>query len=263
MANYHKSQPEGSLPIEELSALMREQSEDIKSLKTQLSNQLKKEIANSTKQLEAHQGMQALLGDLPGPFHSWPISPDFAFHLARSISDQNYNLIINLAAAPAHGSASKLASGSIFTQQLNPNRHPRWSSLSIHWISPENHWSSQFLRQLSTAESIIKPTKVMVKFHRWLQLRLRNGINSRGHAQCYNIRWATSRGAGGDWWSAKCYLPLSTLSGNPNRARCIQWNECFNRILAWWPDPHRGETVIAGLRRADQGLWLEIWAICL
>ena len=94
MTDRHKTQPEASLSMKELSALMRQQAEAIKSLETQLSEQLKQEIANSTKQLEACQGLRALVGDLPGPLHGWPISPDFALQLVRLIRDQNYDLIV-------------------------------------------------------------------------------------------------------------------------------------------------------------------------
>ena len=94
MADSHQNKSEASLPIEEFSALLRQQAEAIKSLKSQLSNQLKKEIANSTKQLESHQALHALIGDLPAPLHGWPISPDFALQLVRLIRDQNYDLII-------------------------------------------------------------------------------------------------------------------------------------------------------------------------
>ena len=74
MTDLHKTQPEASLPIKELSALMRQQAEAIKSLKTQLFEQLKKEIEISTKQLEACQGLEALVGDLPPPV-SGKLSP--------------------------------------------------------------------------------------------------------------------------------------------------------------------------------------------
>ena len=94
MADSHQTQPEASLPIEEFSSLLRQQAEAIQSLKYQLSKQLKKEIANSIKQLEFHQALHALIGDLPAPLHGWPISPDFALQLVRLIRDQNYDLII-------------------------------------------------------------------------------------------------------------------------------------------------------------------------
>jgi hypothetical protein len=94
MADSQQTQSKASFPSEELFELMREQAKAIKSLKTELSKELKKEIANSTKQLESHQALQALIGDLPPPLHGWPISPDFALQLVRLIRDQKYDLTV-------------------------------------------------------------------------------------------------------------------------------------------------------------------------
>ena len=94
MADSSQAQPEASLRVEELAALVRQQAEAIQGLKSQLSKQIKQEIANTTQQLEAHQALQVLIGDLPAPLHGWPISPDFALQLVRLIRDQCYDLII-------------------------------------------------------------------------------------------------------------------------------------------------------------------------
>lgn len=94
MADSSQAQPDDSQRVEELAALVRQQAEAIQGLKTQLSKQIKREIANTTQQLEAHQALQALIGDLPAPLHGWPISPDFALQLVRLIRDHSYDLII-------------------------------------------------------------------------------------------------------------------------------------------------------------------------
>ena len=94
MDDTNKPEHATSRPMEDFTALMRKQEEAIRGLKTQLSNHLKKEIANSTIQLEAHQGLQALIGDLQAPFHGWPVSPDFALQMVRLIRDENYDLIV-------------------------------------------------------------------------------------------------------------------------------------------------------------------------
>jgi len=94
MADSSQAQPDASLRVEELAALVRQQAEAIQDLKTHLSKQIKREIANTNQRLEAHQALQVLIGDLPAPLHGWPISPDFALQLVRLIPDHSYDLII-------------------------------------------------------------------------------------------------------------------------------------------------------------------------
>jgi hypothetical protein len=94
MADSPQAQPDASLRVAELAELVRQQAEAIQGLKSQLSRQIRRQIANTTQQLEAHQALQALIGDLPAPLHGWPISPDFALQLVRLIRDKRYDLII-------------------------------------------------------------------------------------------------------------------------------------------------------------------------
>lgn len=94
MADSPQAHPDISLRVEELADLVRQQAEAIKGLKSKLSKQITREIANTTQQLEAHQALQALIGDLPATLHGWPISPDFALELVRLIRDKRYELII-------------------------------------------------------------------------------------------------------------------------------------------------------------------------
>jgi hypothetical protein len=94
MADPQQAQPDPSQRVEDLVDLVRQQSEAIESLKTQLSKQITKQIAITTQQLEAHQALQALIGDVAAPLHGWPISPDFALQLVRLIRDNDYHLII-------------------------------------------------------------------------------------------------------------------------------------------------------------------------
>ena len=94
MADSSQAQPDDSLRVEELAALVRQQTEAIQGLKKQLSRQIKREIANTTQQLKALQALQALIGDLPASQHGWPISPDFALQVVRLIRDHAYDLIV-------------------------------------------------------------------------------------------------------------------------------------------------------------------------
>lgn len=94
MANPQQTQSDPSQRVEELLGLVRQQAKAIESLKTGLSKQITTQIANSTKQIEAHQALQALVGDVAAPLHGWPISPDFALQLVRLIRDNDYHLIV-------------------------------------------------------------------------------------------------------------------------------------------------------------------------
>ena len=94
MADSLQAQSTSSLRLEELAELVRQQAEAIQGLQAQLPKQITRETANTTQRLEAHQALQALIGDLPAPLHRWPISLDFALQLVRLIRDQCYDLII-------------------------------------------------------------------------------------------------------------------------------------------------------------------------
>lgn len=94
MANPQQTQSDPSLRVEELLQLVHQQAKAIESLRSGLSKQITKEIANSTLQIEAHQALQALVGDVAAPLHGWPISPDFALQLVRLIRDNDYHLIV-------------------------------------------------------------------------------------------------------------------------------------------------------------------------
>ena len=105
MVDSDYNQPESKVGIQELYELVREQSATIKNLKKQLSIQIEKKILNSTKQLEASQALQGLIGDTSGrlgclngylisPEHGFPVSPDFAVNLVHLIRDHKYDLII-------------------------------------------------------------------------------------------------------------------------------------------------------------------------
>jgi hypothetical protein len=94
MADQQLAHPDPSQQVEELLRLVREQSKVIQSLQSQLSKQITNQIANSTKQLEAHHALQALIGEVAAPLHGWPISPDFALQLVRLIRDNDYHVIV-------------------------------------------------------------------------------------------------------------------------------------------------------------------------
>ena len=94
MADSPQTQHDGQLTVSSLAELVQQQAEAIKGLKSQLSKEIKRGLANTTQQLEAHQALQALIGDLPAPLHGWPISPDFALQLVRLIRDNCYDLIV-------------------------------------------------------------------------------------------------------------------------------------------------------------------------
>jgi hypothetical protein len=67
-----------------------------KLLQQELLSQVKKEIANATKQLEAFLAVQSYFagGPLLGDMHGWPISPDFALYLIELLEFNDYDLVI-------------------------------------------------------------------------------------------------------------------------------------------------------------------------
>jgi len=94
MANPQQTPSAPLQQVEEILSLVRQQAKEIQELRTELSQQIAKQIVNSTKQIEAHQALQALVGDVAAPLHGWPISPDFGLQLVRLIRDNNYHLIV-------------------------------------------------------------------------------------------------------------------------------------------------------------------------
>jgi len=94
MSESKRDQTEASRQAEDLIAHVRQQSEVIQGLRSQLSTQISEEIGNSTKQLESQQALQALVGDAPSSMHACPISPDLALKLVRLVREESYDLII-------------------------------------------------------------------------------------------------------------------------------------------------------------------------
>jgi hypothetical protein len=73
-----------------------EQKKVLDTLREEIRKLLKKEVLNSTKQLEALVTIQNYLhsGELVGEMHGWAISPDFALHLVRMIEEKDYDVVI-------------------------------------------------------------------------------------------------------------------------------------------------------------------------
>jgi hypothetical protein len=67
-----------------------------KLLPKELLGQVKKEIANATRQLESFLAVQSYFagGPLLGDMHGWPISPDFALYLIELLEFNDYDLVI-------------------------------------------------------------------------------------------------------------------------------------------------------------------------
>ena len=80
----------------ELKIELKKHQEELSNLKKNLTDSFKKEVINSTNQLEAFLGIQNffLTGEHLPSMHGWPISPDFALYLIDLINTKNYNIII-------------------------------------------------------------------------------------------------------------------------------------------------------------------------
>ncbi|MCP9859673.1 hypothetical protein [Cyanobium sp. Cruz-8H5] len=94
MSESKRDQSQAGDQAEDLISRVRQQSEVILDLRSQLSTQISMEIANSTMQLETHQALQALVGDVLSSMHECPISTDFALKLVHKVREESYDLII-------------------------------------------------------------------------------------------------------------------------------------------------------------------------
>lgn len=76
-----------------------QQTEELIQIQEHTLKSLKKEISNSTKQIQAFLGLQnyfisGQLPDMNPQSHGWPISPDFALYLIELIELRNYGLYL-------------------------------------------------------------------------------------------------------------------------------------------------------------------------
>ena len=134
--------------IEELTALVRQQGEAIKNLDIKLHQQLKNEISNSTKQLEAYHSLQALIGDLPAPIHGKPFFPDFALQLVRLIRDQKYDLIVEFGS----GISTLMCLKAFEAFDL----YPELQSAFVHRLIAFEHCEIQSLKTYDLIDSSVK-----------------------------------------------------------------------------------------------------------
>ncbi len=77
-------------------ARLKEQSQQLVTMRRSIETTVRKEAANTTSQLEAHASLQHYLGggQLSPEVHGWPVSPDFAVMLIDLIESNDYDLVI-------------------------------------------------------------------------------------------------------------------------------------------------------------------------
>ena len=133
----------------ELITLLKKQTDELISTRKFLDASLKKEIANSTKQIEASMGLQSYFatGVVPSiniERQPWPISSDFAFYLVELLERNNYDLIIEF------GSGISTA---IIARVLNKMAPRRQKKGAVTFVSFDHleHYYQQTLDQLVQA----------------------------------------------------------------------------------------------------------------
>ena len=75
---------------------LKEQSQQLASVRRAIEATVRKEAANAVSQLEAHANLQRYLseGQLMPELHGWPVSPDFAVMLIDLVESNDYDLVI-------------------------------------------------------------------------------------------------------------------------------------------------------------------------
>jgi hypothetical protein len=109
LAAKHAAPPSIATPWRDLSESLRkqgesavgkhkEQIEQLAQLRKSLDANMKREIANAVKQLEAFANLQGYFtgGDLLPELHGWPISSDFAVLLVRLLEAADYDAVVEL-----------------------------------------------------------------------------------------------------------------------------------------------------------------------
>lgn len=75
---------------------LKEQSQQLASVRRAIEATVRREAANAVSQLEAHANLQRYLSDgqLMPELHGWPVSPDFAVMLIELVESNDYDLVI-------------------------------------------------------------------------------------------------------------------------------------------------------------------------
>lgn len=75
---------------------LKEQGQQLGSVRRAVEGTVRKEIANAVRQLEAHASLRRYLdgGELTPALHGWPVSPDLAMLLIEMIESNDYDLVI-------------------------------------------------------------------------------------------------------------------------------------------------------------------------
>jgi hypothetical protein len=75
---------------------LKEQGQQLASVRRAIEATVRKETANAVSQLEAHANLQRYLseGQLMPELHGWPVSPDFAIMLVDMVESNDYDLVI-------------------------------------------------------------------------------------------------------------------------------------------------------------------------
>jgi len=141
-------------------------------LEQRLLSKILPRIDNAGKQIEAYIGIQSFLqtGRAPAELHGWPISPDLALFLVKSITTNNYDLVIEFGSGSstvlmAQALKSKLPRYLIDIQDDSTKKIKRYGAASngeeentMAMVSTNNHsdTSNEILPRLIAFEHMRK-----------------------------------------------------------------------------------------------------------
>ncbi len=113
---------EGQIPLAaERQVQLKQQVNELTRIQDSLSQTIKTEITNATKQLEAFFSIQSYFesGQVIGELHGWPISPDLGLYLIQQLEANPYDLVIEFGS----GTSTQLIAKTLATiAQRQPTR---------------------------------------------------------------------------------------------------------------------------------------------
>lgn len=117
-----------------------------KRMHEELLSNLRREISNATKQLEAFLSVQSYFagGPLLGNMHGWPISPDFALYLIELLECNDYDLVIEFGS----GTSTVLVARAL--AKIAPQRHGKPATVQVAFEHLDQ-FHSQTLARLQQA----------------------------------------------------------------------------------------------------------------
>jgi hypothetical protein len=138
----------------DLNSQLKVQQQEALKLRSAIEGVVKRELLNSTKQIEAFLEIQEYFrsGNLVGELHGWPISPDFALLLVNMLAEIEYDLVIEFGS----GTSTALIAKSLAV--INPRRQAKGiepiPQLSFEHLREYYEKTSNSLRQAGLEHAV-------------------------------------------------------------------------------------------------------------